>query len=90
MTIVKQRQAESAFTSEGNEGNASVLGLSPIQVMVLAGLRQGKPNKTIANDLDLCETEVVVQAKLALRTLNLSDRGKIFSCVDILITKMAR
>jgi DNA-binding NarL/FixJ family response regulator len=51
--------------------------LTPREVEVLARLRQGKPNKVIAYELDICESTVKVFVRQILTKLNAVNRTEV-------------
>ena len=59
------------------DGNGDPVTFSPRQLQVLQLLRQGKQNKTIAYELDMCESTVKVHIRLIMRKLNARNRTQV-------------
>jgi|KBSMisStaDraftv2_1062788.scaffolds.fasta_scaffold1626383_2 hypothetical protein len=81
----KKRSIEDESSFKGDAANGNHFGLSEVQILVLIGLRQGKPNKTIACDLHIDDQDVVRHAREGLEIIDACDRAQVLSLVDILI-----
>jgi DNA-binding NarL/FixJ family response regulator len=53
------------------------VGLTARQAVVLDALRKGKPNKVIANELNMCESTVKVHVRNIMKKLNAKNRTEI-------------
>jgi DNA-binding NarL/FixJ family response regulator len=72
-------------------GNGTLF--TPRQWMVAEALRQGKANKVIARELDICENTVKVHIRVIMRKLNVRNRTEAafkMSLLDPNYTEMAR
>ena len=56
---------------------AGLPGLSPRQLQVLRLLQQGKQNKTIAYELNMCESTVKVHVRHIMRKLHARNRTQV-------------
>ena len=73
-TIGNTRAMQPA-TMRREEGTVSPVGLfTPKELEVLSGLGEGKPNKIIAYELDICETTVKVHMRHIMRKLGATNR----------------
>jgi DNA-binding NarL/FixJ family response regulator len=68
-------QSISAPGPTDNAGEA--IQFSPRQLEVLEGLRQGKPNKTIAHELNTCESTVKVHVRNIMKKLKARNRTQV-------------
>lgn len=57
--------------------DGAIEGFTPRQAQVLACLRQGKPNKTIAYELDMCESTVKVHVRHIMKKLRATNRTQV-------------
>jgi DNA-binding NarL/FixJ family response regulator len=71
---LSQRQP---IAPEAEVGALNLCGLTPRQREVLNLLRKGKPNKTIAHELGICESTVKVHVRSIIRKMGVTNRTEV-------------
>jgi DNA-binding NarL/FixJ family response regulator len=71
------RFAQASKRSLRDPDRPTLESLTPREIEVLARLRQGKPNKVIAYELDICESTVKVFVRQILTKLNAVNRTEV-------------
>jgi DNA-binding NarL/FixJ family response regulator len=69
--------AQNPLGDMANNNLGSDIGLTAREASVLDALRLGKPNKVIANELNMCESTVKVHVRNILKKLNARNRTEI-------------